>query len=398
MAEWWVDGLVVLLWCALAVYGASTLFWVVEVVALGRRHVRPTDVDYGLDEVQVRILTVDAEAVVRGTVAALPDTVDDVHVVAESEMTVPGATVHVVPESFACAASYKGRALEWARRNVPCEREYVLYLDEDTIVTDLHGVPDRDVVQFTELPIYTGSWLTYWCEVFRVGYQTEQCAFGTLRYPLYAWGGGIAVRHELEQQVTWDASTVTEDTSFVWRAAAGEAVSFGVVDARFRNQAPPSVVALVRQRRRWLSGTLGDLASLPLRYKLLANTRTVAWAFSPVVPLLALATLLVPESAPSLGTYALVSALLLSVLFVYTAAGARAYRKRPHVALGLLVLTPLLVVVHAVGALWGVLRPVGTFTVTEKVTPETLEARHPDLDDGALTGHVGTDRLVQADD
>lgn len=256
-------GIAVLLWAVLTVYGFSSLWWLVETGVFSRGW-RSGDEDvWGLDDVQVRVLTVDAEAVVRETVASVPDGVADVRVVAERDVDVEEATVHVVPEAFDCRATNKGRAVEWARRNVDCDAEYVLYLDEDTIATGLTGLPDADVVQFTEKPIYTGSRLSYLCAVFRVGYQFEQLGFHRLRYPLYAWGGGFAVRHDIEAELGWDVTTITEDTNFVWRAAVARGIDYRLVTSRFRNQAPPSIRALIKQRRRWVSGTVADGRLLP---------------------------------------------------------------------------------------------------------------------------------------
>jgi len=386
----------VLLWAALLLYGSSVLWWILEVTAL-RSPVHDPDEEFahGLDDVQVRVLTIGAEDVVQATVNSVPDAVADVRVVAEKSIDIDGAAVHVVPEGFDCEATNKGRAIEWARRHVPCDQEYVCYLDEDTLVTSLTGLPDADVVQFTEKPIYTGSRLAYLCEVFRVGYQTEQAAFDRLRYPLYAWGGGIAFRRELEDAVTWDAATVTEDTNFVWRAADHVDLDFALVDARFRNQAPPSLSAMLKQRRRWLSGTMQD-DTLPWTYAPLAFTRVVAWAFSPLVPVLVVAAYLIPGTAPGLRLYGTISTVLLCALLVYTLLGCRAYDKHPLVWPVFAVLTPLAVVFHALGALWGVLAPVETFEVTEKVAPETIEDVHATLERGDVTDHDGTERLVAA--
>nr|WP_245810864.1 hypothetical protein [Halorubrum halodurans] len=242
---------VVALWIALALYGLSAVWWILEATVLARGgRVDPEEVAWGYEDVQVRILTIDAEPVVQANVNAVPDGLDDVRVIAEAPIDVDGAAVHVVPEEFECVATNKGRAVEWARRNVPCEREYVLYLDEDTIMAGFEGLPDADVVQFTEKPLYTGSRIAYLSEIFRVGYQYEQFAFHRLRYPLYAWGGGVAVRRSLEQSITWDAATITEDTNFIWRAADEVGVSFAVLDVRFRNQAP-------RRCGRWPSSAAG---------------------------------------------------------------------------------------------------------------------------------------------
>ncbi|GGK77136.1 hypothetical protein GCM10009067_31940 [Haloarcula sebkhae] len=124
---------------------------------------------WGLDDVQVRVLTIGAEDVVQATVDSVPDGVAGIKVIAEQNIEIDGAAVHIVPDSFSCEATNKGRAVEWARRQVDCDAEYVLYLDEDTLVTGLTGLPEADFVQFTEKPIYTGSRLAYLCEVFRVG-------------------------------------------------------------------------------------------------------------------------------------------------------------------------------------------------------------------------------------
>ncbi|WP_049928743.1 glycosyltransferase [Halopiger goleimassiliensis] len=391
--------LLVASWLVLCLYAGSALWWLFETVVLARGwRTDPDAYEWGLEDVQVRILTIDAEAVVQATVDAVPDAIEDVHVIAESDLAIDGATVHVVSDEFDCEATAKGRAVEWARRNVPCDREYVCYLDEDTIVTGFSGLPDADVVQFTEKPLYTGSWLAYCCEVFRIGYQYEQFGFHRLRYPLYAWGGGIAIRSSLEGAITWDAETVTEDTNFVWRAASERDISFAIVDARFRNQAPPSVWTMIRQRRRWISGTRADGHLLPLRYRPLYYTRIVAWAFSPLLPAVAIASVLAPDAVPSLYVYGGLSVALTDILFVYTFAGLVAYRKRLLAWPVLLLVTPVAVTAHAIGALWGFVSPVESFDVTEKVPPETIERVNAGLEAGDLTAYDGTERLVRDTD
>ncbi|WP_259517224.1 glycosyltransferase [Halanaeroarchaeum sp. HSR-CO] len=387
--------LAVLLWVALAVYAFSSLWWLFETVLLSSGWKSDDEGVWGLDDIQVRILTIDAASVVQTTVDALPDQITDVRVIAERDIDIDGATVYVVPEEFDCQATNKGRAVEWARRNVDCHREYILYLDEDTIVTDLTGLPDADFVQFTEKPIYTGSRLTYLAEVFRTGYQFEQLGFHRLSYPLYAWGGGFAIRTDIEADLGWNVATITEDTNLIWRAADAYDLDYRLVDSRFRNQAPPSVAAMLKQRRRWMSGTIGDDHLLPIRYRPLYLTRVIAWAFSPFVPLLLVAAYLLPGSAPGTALYALISTGLLAIIFLYMLFGVVAYRKHPLLWPLYLLMTPVAVVLHAVGAIWGVVDPVTEFEVTEKVAPETVETMNAGLDSGALADHDGTERLVR---
>ena len=395
-------GILFIVWSVFLLYSASVLFWLAEVVILARNQLVSTEeLVYGNDAVQVRILTIGAEAVVQATVNSVPDSVDDVHVIAEKDIEIDGAEVHVVPEQFECEATHKGRALEWARRHVPCSREFVLYLDEDTIVQQFRGLPDADVVQITEMPLYTGSWLAYLSEAFRIGYQCEQRAFGRFEYPLYAWGGGIAIRNSLEDEITWDSKTITEDTNFIWRAAKETELDFRVLNCKFRNQAPPSIRGMLRQRRRWFAGTQHSSALLPRRYRVFLSFRMVAWAFSPLIPVLSLLLFLFPQYVPQARLYQFGSLVAFAMLFVITAIGAVVYVRHERIPLLAILLTPLLVVLNTAGALWGWVAPVETFAVTEKVAPSeakvspaTVERRNPYLEDGALESHDGEEVLV----
>ncbi|WP_324760925.1 glycosyltransferase [Haloarcula montana] len=395
-------GILFIVWSVFLLYSASVLFWLYEVVILARNQlVSSKELVYGNDNVQVRILTIGAEAVVQATVNSVPDSVEDIHVIAEKDIQIDGAAVHVVPNEFDCEATHKGRALEWARRHVPCSREFILYLDEDTIVQQFTGLPDADVIQITEMPLYTGSWLAYLSEAFRIGYQYEQRAFGRFKYPLYAWGGGIAIRTSLEDKITWDSKTITEDTNFIWRAAKETELDFRVLNLKFRNQAPPSIRGMLRQRRRWFAGTQHSSDLLPRRYRVFLSFRMVAWAFSPLIPVISLLLFLFPQYVPQAQFYQLGSLVEFAMLFVITAIGAMVYVRHERIPLLAIFLTPLLVVLNTAGALWGWVSPVETFAVTEKVAPTeakvdpvTIERRNPYLDDGTLESHDGEERLI----
>lgn len=352
----------------MVLYAASMLFWGFEVGVLARGWQQAAaDRPFGPEDVQVRIMTVDAEEVVQDTVDTLGGGFDEIRVIAEDDIDVLGARVHVVPADFDCRATHKGRALEWARRELPSDHDFVLYLDEDTHIASFGGLPDADVVQFTELPRRTGSWLAYLSEVYRIGYQIEQRAFDRFRFPLYAWGGGIAIRPELEHRVTWDAESITEDTDFVWRAASEAPLDFRVLNAKFRNQAPPSLWSMIVQRRRWMSGTREDTDLLSPLYRLLVRTRVITWGFASAIPLLTAGIFLVPAPLPYDRVFEIAGIGLFATQFVVTAAGAREYWPNERIALLAIPLTPVLVVLNTVGALWGFLSPVQEFAVTEKV-------------------------------
>lgn len=378
----WAQLLSVFFWGTLALYAVGSLWWLIQVFILSYGWQDTNQNAVGLDDIQVRILTVDSEETVQLTVSTVPDAITDVLVIGEEEIDIPGTDVHVVPDDFDCAAQRKGRAIEWARQHVPCEKEYVLYLDEDTLLSSFSGLPAADVIQFTEHPLRTHSRLSYVCEIFRIGFQLEQRAFHQIAYPAYAWGGAVAVRHELEDQITWNAPSITEDTTFIWRAAAHTDLKYRLMKVTARNQAPPTLKSLINQRRRWVSGTIQDRDLLPRRYHPIIFSRIVTWALSPVIPLLGAVVFVFPGAIPSSDTYLVLSALLFGIVFLYMIFGLIEYRKYPEVWWAYLAVTPLAVLVHSLGALWGIVQPVDDFEVTQKTTAidaETLKERNPEL-------------------
>ncbi|TKX56567.1 glycosyltransferase family 2 protein [Halorubrum sp. SS7] len=356
----------VALWGVTLLFGATAAVWFVLVAVVGAGHETPPN-EYGLDEVQVRIMTVDAAEVVQETVDSLPDGLDDVHVIAESDIDVRGATVHVVPEEFSCRAVRKGRAQEWARRALDCRKEFALYLDEDSVVESLDGLPDADIVQLREKPRRTESSLSYLADVYRMGVQIEQRAFARLSIPLFAWGGGIAVRTSVENEVTWDRETLVEDTAFVWAAFRERDVTFALSDAVCRNEAPPSLYEILQQRRRWAAGNVRASAMLPFRYELLTRVRNYAWALSPIVTLLVVPLSLLSVTVVYSELFFLASMGLALCTLGWFLLGVRYYgADHRHWALAV-PLAPLITVVHSMGTVAGILNPPESFRVTTKV-------------------------------
>jgi hypothetical protein len=355
------------LWGTTVLFTATAVFWVVLTYLIGAGYESPEPV-YGADDTQVRILTVDAEDVVQSTVDALPTEFDDVHVVAEESLDVVGATVDVVPDEFECEADRKGRAIEWARQTTPCDREFVLYLDEDSLLKSFDGLPDADVVQLREQPRRTGSTLSYLADVYRMGVQIEQRAFARLSIPLFAWGGGIAVRQSVEDEVTWNRSTLVEDTAFVWAAAQRiDDFTYELATATCANEAPPSLTEILQQRRRWAAGNLRASTGLPFGYQLLTRVRNYAWALSPVVTLVVLPLSLLGIGVAATGLFA-VTSFTLGIFTLYWYLRGVLYYGREKLSWALaLPLAPVVTVVHSMGTVAGIVDPPGEFRVTKKV-------------------------------
>jgi hypothetical protein len=342
--------------------------------------------------VQVRLLTIDNESVVRQSVAELPDELDDRWVVAEAPMDVPGARVAVVPDDFECDATDKGRALEWTRRNIHCDREFVLYLDEDSHLREFSGLPDADIVQFTERPRRTTSLLCVLAELNRIGFQVEQTAFADVEVPLYARGGGLAIRRSLEDTVTWDYPTVIEDTVFLWRAHVDADATYEYVTDRVSNQAPPSLPAMFRQRRRWIAGAREDNDIMSLDRVLMYGIRDLSWSVTGLIPVIT-AIALVPWVSVALPQlYQALSLVLLGLLYVWILIGLPVHPQPRRIAASTLVLAPLTTILHSVGALWGLVSPPATFEVRDKA------AESPAADPAGGAIDADSDTAVSAED
>lgn len=339
------------------------------------------DLEWGLGDVQARVVTLgESPALVQRTVDALPDDLGSVYVVSERPIEVEGADVAVVDPGFSTRAEAKARALEWARRTLPREEEYVLLLDEDTVVRDLEGLPDADIVQFAEHPQPNGSLLTWLTEVFRVGNGVERAGFGAL-VPLYAWGGGLAVRGSVEDDLQWNRATIVEDSAFV-RDAIAAGYSYAVLMTRFGNQSPPTVGDLVAQRRRWSSGRLREVRSRSLPYRSLLYLHTVGRPLTSVsLPLVVVGALLAP-TWPVLGVLA---AVVLAALLLWTVLGWREY-DAPVLLLGALVLAlPVTTLLNGLGDAYALVSPVSEFRTTEKRDPEaTRSVDSPEVGDDSV--------------
>ena len=361
-------GATIVFWTILSLYLAGSLYWIYEMVRYGIWYTPPPR-RYGARHAQVRILTVNNEKVVRKAVRRLPDSFDERYVIAEEPMEIPGATVKVVPPEFDSEATNKGRALEWARQSIPCDREFIFYLDEDSHLAEFGGFPDADIIQFNEFPRRTESLLTYLCEINRIGFQVEQRAFPRLKIPLYAWGGGLAIRTSLEDTVTWEYDTIIEDTTFLWRSFVefdGE-ISLAFVPDRISNQAPPTIRSMFRQRRRWIAGSRENNDLLSLDRILMYGIRDLSWSITGVIPVVVLVGLVPAVDILFARSYRIISLILLGFMFVWIVIGILRYRPPKRIAVATVVLAPFTTVLHSIGALWGIISVPDTFEVTDKV-------------------------------
>ena len=87
-------------WVTLLLYGFSSAWWLLEVTVLARNWQADNETEIGLDTIQVRILTYNSPSTVQVTVNSVPEAIAETKVIAEAEMDIDGADVHVVPTDF----------------------------------------------------------------------------------------------------------------------------------------------------------------------------------------------------------------------------------------------------------------------------------------------------------
>ncbi|KAI1266255.1 glycosyltransferase like family 2-domain-containing protein [Xylariaceae sp. FL1019] len=215
--------------------------------------------------------------------------------------------VHGCPKAFhAQKAKYKARSLEWFRIAMRIEDDdWILHIDEETSIDEylvkrcidfITRQADKDIatgVIHYNLPGYFRNPVTAIADLTRIfddWIRIPVLAKLLNHVALGVHGGFLLIRGAVENDVTWDTGSLTEDYWFTLRAA-GEGHRFGWVPAIAREVSAENVSDFARQRRRWFSG-MRNSGSFPG----LMETISCAWqVFEPSFWIL---NLLYPVPAP----------------------------------------------------------------------------------------------------
>lgn len=300
-------------------------------------------------DVTVRIITLgEKKEIIQKTVDAISDTKAEIQVVSEKRINIDSADVYVVDGEFECTATKKGRALEWARRNLP-KRDYLLYLNEDCELKSTDCIPKGEQVQLRQNPKYTNSLLSWYAEIQRVGVGEETYSFDK-KDPKYIWAGGLMILSEIEDIITWDRESLNEDGDFIYRAI-DEGYDYQIVPKpQIGNLSPLSFSDILEQRRKWNSS---DESFIKRFLNTLDFNGSIVWILNALLPILLLFVLM----------FGNLKLLILIIPFyliniIWTFYGLKHINAKPVHYLMVIFLVPIASFYNGVGNIYALINPI----------------------------------------
>jgi Glycosyl transferase family group 2 len=186
----------------------------------------------------------------------------------------------VVPEDFHCRASYKARALEYARR-LRVERRLndyfvkVLFVDDDGVPTKSYiekvFMSEFDVCEGIPAPrTGYGRFLSHMDDLRTINCIYMCSVFQGIGHPIHVHGEGLCVRGTAESLVTWDYRMFASEDLVFGHMAVLKGKTWGFVWDYMEITSPFTWRDFLTQRRRWLWGNIHAVRHvLPLRSSIL---------------------------------------------------------------------------------------------------------------------------------
>ncbi|KAI8809145.1 glycosyl transferase family group 2-domain-containing protein [Cladochytrium replicatum] len=193
-----------------------------------------------------------------------------VHVLTDEPYFFENINCYTCPKAFSTARSkYKARALDWYRQTMRyTEHDWVLHLDEESVIDDESVRRTLEFIWYeTEFhmgqgPIlynqhqYWKNWFFTVADALRVGDDLSrfQLQLTYMHRPIWGCHGSfLLVNGLVENSVTWDLGSLTEDYEFAM-AAWARGFKVGKVPGLIREQSPQGFLDFLKQRRRWFVG------------------------------------------------------------------------------------------------------------------------------------------------
>jgi hypothetical protein len=193
-----------------------------------------------------------------------------VHVLTDEPYFFENINCYTCPKSFKTAGSkYKARALEWYRQTMRyTEHDWVLHLDEESVIDDesVKRILEfiwyehdyhwgQGVILYNQYN-YWKNWIFTVADAIRVGDDLArfQLQYSYFHRPVFgAHGSFLLTNGAVENEVTWDLGSLTEDYEFAMQAW-GLGYKCGKVPGLIREQSPMDLIGFLKQRRRWYVG------------------------------------------------------------------------------------------------------------------------------------------------
>ncbi|KAL5035988.1 hypothetical protein BDV3_004731 [Batrachochytrium dendrobatidis] len=193
-----------------------------------------------------------------------------VHVLTDEPHFIEGINCFTCPKSFQTLHSkYKARALEWYRQSMKyTEHDWVLHLDEESVIDDQSVLRCLDFIKYEHdyhwgqgvilynQYRYWRNWLFTVADAIRVADDLArfQLQYTYFHRPVFgAHGSFLLMNGAVENAVTWDLGSLTEDYQFA-TSAWQMGYKCGKIPALVREQSPIDLIGFLKQRRRWYVG------------------------------------------------------------------------------------------------------------------------------------------------
>lgn len=287
---------------------------------------------------------------------------------------------------------FKARALQYCLEdnvNTLAENDYILHLDEETILTKdaVKGV--LNFISAGHHPFGQGlityanerivNWLTTSADMYRVADDLGKLRFqfNFFHKPLFSWKGSyVCTRAGAEREVSFDHGpdgSVAEDCYFSM-VAFSKGYSFEFIEGALWEKSPFTIVDLIQQRKRWLQGIylVVHSSKIPCRYKILLACSLYAWA---TMPLSTSNLVLAPNfPVPCPQAFNIVCAFIGALnLYMYLFGLMKSCSISKHGIFGfglrfvlVMIAIPLNIVVENVAVVWGLLGKKHKFYIVDK--------------------------------
>jgi beta-1,4-mannosyltransferase len=187
---------------------------------------------------------------------------------------IPNVETILVPPEFTCLSRYKARALHYALRYLPDDKNvWILHLDEDAKVTPQCVSRVVDYIEKGGNPVangptvfpFDGNIFTFYAEAQR--HWTFYWLIDQEKSSTVHWlnGSNLLIRSDVEHAVGWNFVNcfISEDARFGYEATKKLGPVFGWHGGLTIETPPASVAGVIKQRKRWFYGSILNLRYVP---------------------------------------------------------------------------------------------------------------------------------------